>query len=386
MMSSDKPAILGGIPVRAAEPVWPPCDAWLSELFAQFANDGSWGRYHGPHCPALVEALRELHQVPHVALTCSGSFGVELALRSLKLPAGSEVILSAYDYKPNFTTVLELGLRPVLVDIDPLTGQMDVSQLPDACSPTTSAVLASHLQGSLVDMRAVREFADANRLAVIEDACQMLGGTVQGRMAGTWGDVGVLSFGGSKLITAGRGGAVLTSRDDIAQRIKLSTQRGNDIYPLSEMQAAVLLPQLQQLDAAKGERIRTVASMMPSLANATGLTPFACSLSNSQPDYYKLGFRYSASQWGDVSRDDFCAAMQAEFIPLAEGFRGLHLIHAKSRFRTVGDLPHATLADCDVVAVHHPFLTSPGAAGEWERALGRIKSHVAEIAHFRRGC
>ncbi|MEZ5944766.1 MAG: DegT/DnrJ/EryC1/StrS family aminotransferase [Planctomycetaceae bacterium] len=384
-MSSDKPAILGGIPVRAAEPVWPPRNAWLPELFSQLATDGSWGRYHGPHCHALVVALRELHQVPHVALVCSGSFGVELALRSLKLPAGSEVILSAYDYKPNFTTVLELGLRPVLVDIDPLTGQMDVSQLANTCSPITSAILASHLQGSLVDMRAVREFADENGLSVIEDACQMLGGTVQGRIAGTWGDVGVLSFGGSKLITAGRGGAVLTSRDDIAQRIKLVTQRGNDIYPLSEMQAAVLLPQLQQLTASSSERTRTVAGINELAAIEAGLTPFACSLSDSQPDYYKLGFRYSANEWGGLSRDEFCAAMQAEHIPVAEGFRGLHLIHATSRFRTAGELPHTTQADGDVVAVHHPFLASPSAVSEWERALGRIKSHAAEIAHLRRG-
>ena len=79
---------------------------------------------------------------------------------------------------------------------------------------------------------------------MIEDACQAPGAMLEGRRAGTFGDVGVLSFGGSKLLTSGRGGAVLTSDAHMAQRIRLYTQRGNEAYPLSEMQAAVVLPQL----------------------------------------------------------------------------------------------------------------------------------------------
>lgn len=380
MPAPDLPAILGGTPIRASAPEWPPRAAWVSDTFESLAASGDWGVYHGPNCPALGNSLQELHRVPHVQLTCSGSMAVELALRILRLPAGSEVILSAYDYKPNFTTILHLGLRPVLVDIDPRSAQMDVQQLDAACSDHTKAILTSHLQGSLVDMVAVRQFADNRGLSVIEDASQMLGGTIQGKLAGTWGDVGVLSFGGSKLITTGRGGAVLTSREDLAQRLKLETQRGNDIYPLSELQAAMLLPQLEQLAARRELRQKCVAAIELLLASYRGLQPFQQQFAQSQPDYYKLGFWYDPNTWDGLSRTGICAAMRAEGIPFDIGFQGLHLTHARSRFRSVGDLPHATHADQSVVAVHHPFLTEPHATAELQAALDRVQGHALAIA------
>ena len=118
----------------------------------------------------------------------------------------------------------------------------------------TRAILVAHLHGGIVDLPRVRRIADPLGIPVIEDACQNPGATVYGRRAGTWGDVGVLSFGGSKLLTAGRGGVLLTQRQEIAERIKRYVLRGNDAYPLSEMQAAILIPQLDQLDALNDRR------------------------------------------------------------------------------------------------------------------------------------
>lgn len=376
------PAILGGTPVRSSAPEWPPRAGWVSDTFAALAASGDWGVYHGPNCPALTDSLRELHQVGHVQLTCSGSMAVELALRILKLPTGSEVILSAYDYKPNFTTILHLGLRPVLVDIQRDSAQMDTQHLAAAKTPQTGAILASHLQGSVVDMVALRQSADSHGIPVIEDASQMLGGTVQGRLAGTWGDVGVLSFGGSKQITSGRGGAVLTSRDDLAQRLKLETQRGNDIYPLSELQAAMLLPQIQQLPERRRLRQQSVEAIKTQCTNESGLTPFQTLHPDSEPDYYKLGFWYESAAWSGLPRSAFCKAMQAEGVPLDVGFRGLHLTHAQSRFRAAGDLMNATAADASIVALHHPFLAEPRAAEEFAVALSRIREHAAAIQNL----
>jgi len=115
--------------------------------------------------------------------------------------------------------------------------------------------------------------AAAHALAVIEDAAQAPGAVVQGRKAGTWGDVGVLSFGGSKLLTAGRGGALLTARADIAQRARLWQHRGNQVCPLSELQAAVLLPQLAKLDARNVQRRMSVGRLLEALAQVPGLRP-----------------------------------------------------------------------------------------------------------------
>ena len=82
-------------------------------------QDGSWGRYHGPHCDRLRDALAEFHDVEHVILCSSGTVAVELALRSVKVQPGDEVVLAAYDYKANFANALTLQATPVLVDTLP---------------------------------------------------------------------------------------------------------------------------------------------------------------------------------------------------------------------------------------------------------------------------
>src|SRR5262249_4830481 len=154
------------------------------------------------------------------------------------------------------------------------------------------AILVSHLHGGLVPMREVMEVARAREIAVIEDAAQCPGATVQGRLAGTWGDAGVLSFGGSKLLTAGRGGAILTAQRTIAQRARIWQMRGNLVAPLSELQAAVLRPQLALLDENNRTRASRVAILREALRDVPGLRLFEAHLEQSQPAYYKVGLFY----------------------------------------------------------------------------------------------
>jgi dTDP-4-amino-4,6-dideoxygalactose transaminase len=305
--------------------------------------------------------MAELHDCEHVVLTCSGTAAVELALRGLKVGPDDEVILAAYDFEANFKNVLLVGAKPVLVDVDALTGQLDVNQLEAAWSPKTRAVIASHLHGGLVAMPAVRAFADQHGLAVIEDICQMPGAVIHGRRAGTWGDVGVLSFGGSKLLTAGRGGALVMRDGGIAQRIRVHTYRGNDAYPLSELQAAVLLPQLDRLEERNQRRAENVARLLELLSDVAGLQCFVAGSSPAdRPSFYKLGFWFDAAQFG-CSREDFAGAMRAKGIAFDSGFRALHRTHARGRFRAVNDLPHATRADEAIVTLHHPVLLGTAA-------------------------
>lgn len=205
-------------------------------------------------------------------------------------------------------------------------------------------------------MPAVVAAARARGIAVIEDACQNPGATVHGRVAGAWGDVSVMSFGGSKLLTAGRGGAVLTNDADIAQRIRLHTQRGNDAYPLTELQAALLLPQLARLDAWNARRQDAAARIIESWAGIPGLRPFRSIAADSLPGYYKLGVQYDPRAFGGLSRDTFARAVRAEGIALDPGFRALHATHSRRRFRAVGELTNATEADRNVLTLHHPVL------------------------------
>lgn len=347
-------------------------------MLRELAKSGDWGRYHGPHTERLTDRFADACGCEHVHLCSSGTAAVEFALRAVGVEVGDEVVLSAYDFESNFKNVLAIGARPILVDVRPDDVQFDAGQLDDAFTDSTRAVLISHLHGGLVAMNDVVERAHARGVAVVEDACQATGGIVHGRPAGSWGDVGVHSFGGSKLLTAGRGGAVVTNRADLAQRIRLHTQRGNDVSPLSQMQAAVLLPQLERLQERHDRRAERAGQLRAGLVDREGLTAFAGvgrHDSERSPAYYKVGFRYDAVAFDGLPREAFCAAMRAEGLAVDPGFRALHRTHSRRRFRAVGDLPEASRADEDVVVLHHPVLLEPESAiDEFLRALDKIRA------------
>jgi perosamine synthetase len=375
------PAILGGESIRPqGPPGWPIADEAILAAMQSAYSDGSWGRYHGGHVARLEQCLADMHQVEHV-LTCgSGTFAVELALRALKIGPGDEVVMAAYDYGGNFLSIHAVGARPVLVDVDADNWNLAPENLAATFGPATRAVIVSHLHGGLVPMREVMAIAGRHSIAVIEDAAQAPGARVQGRVAGTWGDVGILSFGGSKLLTAGRGGAVLTRRADVAQRARLWLQRGNHLCPLSELQAAVLLPQLDRLAERNSRRLRAARLLEELLCGVPGLQPFHNrSLEDSQPVYYKLGFQFDAASFG-LERERFVAALRAEGIAVDEGFRTLHVGRSPSRWRSPGPLSQAERAHEGTLVLHHPILLgSDDELRQVVRAVEKIHAHSEQL-------
>ena len=378
------PALLGGNPVRPeGPPGWPPEWADVRAAVEACLADGTWGLYDGPQGQALIERLAADHDSEHVVLCASGTVAVELALRGVPAGGGDEVILADYDFSGNLQNVLAVGARPVLVDIDPQTGTLDPAEFSKAITPQTKAVLVSHLHGGMANLPAIVEIAHRHSIVVIEDACQMPGAKRNNRLAGSWGDVGVLSFGGSKLITAGRGGALMTNDAGIAQRIRLYRIRGNNAYPLSELQAAAILPQWQRLEGDNQIRAGSVASLLQQLPQNCGLMPFRNPPGNFQPAYYKLGFWYSPEGFAGLSRETFAQAMRAEGIALDPGFRALHLTHSKRRYHAVGDLSHATRADAQVLTLHHPILLKgEPAVGQFLKALEKIREHAHPLREW----
>jgi dTDP-4-amino-4,6-dideoxygalactose transaminase len=379
----DLPALLGGQPVRPqGPPDWPVPDENVLQALQSAYRDGSWGKYQGAYIERLEKQLAQYHRVEFVATCCSGTFAVELALRALKIGPGDEVILAAYDYGGNFLSVHAVGAMPVLVDVDPANWNLEPERLRSAIGPKTRAVIVSHLHGGIVPMREVMDIAASGGLSVIEDAAQSPGAVVQGRKAGTWGDVGILSFGGSKLLTAGRGGAFLTRHADVFQRARLWLHRGNHVCPLSELQAAVLLPQLDKLDDRNRQRAANVRLLLEGLSAArVPLRPFANRCADSEPGYYKVGFQYDPVDFKGLSRERFLAAIRAEGVALDEGFHGLHVGRSPSRFRRGGELIEANKAHDGAVILHHPaLLGTPGDIEEITCAARRIQLHADHLA------
>ncbi len=351
-------AIDGGTPaVPEGPPDWPLDDQSVRAAIDAAYRDGSWGRYDGPHGERLASELTTMLGVKHALPCCSGTLAVELALRGLKIGEGDEVILAAYDFAGNFRCIEAVGARPVLVDIDPKTWCLDANLIAGAVNHRTRAIIVSHLHGGLADMESLCRTAKENGLVVIEDACQAPGAMVDGKPAGSWGDVGVFSFGGSKLLTAGRGGAMVTSNEDVLQRTKIFCERGNHAFPLSELQAAVLVPQLQSLAQRNQTRLANVDQLRHSLKPQDRLQMIDAGLASNSPAYYKVAFLYDAGLMMHRTRDEFIAAVHAEGIALDAGFRGFAR-RSSRRCRQVGDLPNAEIAAENTLLLHHPVLLS----------------------------
>jgi dTDP-4-amino-4,6-dideoxygalactose transaminase len=379
----DLPAILGGVPAFPdGPPAWPP--AWQDVRAALDAASagGSWGQYHGPHVRALEELLGESFGVPHVLTCASGTLAVEAALRAVGVGPGDEVILAAYDYEANYLNVHAIGAKPVLIDVDADSWQLDPDRLEAAVTPATKAVICSHLHGGLVPMRDVLAVAEKHVLAVIEDAAQAPGADLEGRKAGAWGHVGTLSFGGSKLLTAGRGGALLLRDARLFHRAKVWLSRGVQQWaPLSELQAAVLRPQLAALAGRTADRFRFVRSLCEAIGrnDVPGLRPLCNERPGTVAAFYKLGFQYDPGGFG-LPRELFVRAMRVEGVAFDPGFNALHAGRSPSRFRAVGELTHATRAHERCVLLHHPVLLGPVAdAVRVARAVAKVYRNADRV-------
>ncbi len=342
---------------------WPLPDEEVRAAMLGAYEDGSWGKYFGPHCEALASALCERFDCEKALLCSSGTLGVELSLRGCGVSQGDEVLLSGYDFPGNFRAVEALGARPVLVDVDPNTWCMEAEVLNDCRRKAVKAMIVSHLHGGLADMPRLMAIARERGWLVVEDACQQPGARLEDRPIGSWGDVGVLSFGGSKLLTAGRGGAVLTSNLQIHQRMKIFTERGNSAFPLSELQAAVLGPQLAKLEARNLERSARVAQIRKKTANLSQwLRPIECGI-DGQPAFYKLAWSLLAAEEEPQLREALIAKLQAAGVPIDVGFRGFTQ-RSSRRCEKLGTLDTSKRLGQSTLLLHHPLLLASEKAAQ----------------------
>jgi len=347
--SGDSPRVDG------APYPWPCGDEEVLHALEEAYRDGSWGRYHGRHGEALVADLCRRFDCDDAQLCSSGTIGVELALRGCGVEAGDKVVLAGYDFPGNFRAIEAAGARPLLVDVDPRTWSLDAGELNDITADGVRAVIVSHLHGGLAEMARICTIARRRGWQVIEDACQQPGAQLAGRPVGSWGDVSVLSFGGSKLLTSGRGGAVLTSNPMILQRMKIFAERGNHAFPLSELQAAVLLPQLAKLDQRnllRRERIEIIRDATTS--SAQWLRPVA-SRDDGEAAYYKLAWSFIPAETRPHLREQLLGLLQSSGAPIDAGFRGF-VGRSERRCGKHGSLLVSKKLSHSTILLHHPVL------------------------------
>jgi 8-amino-3,8-dideoxy-alpha-D-manno-octulosonate transaminase len=196
-------------------------------------------------------------------LVSSGTAALTVALASAGIGAGDEVIMPTFTFVASFESILALGAVPILVDIDD-TLTLDPQAVEAAITPKTKCVMPVHMCGSMADLRALNSICKKHNLILLEDACQALGGTYEGKPLGSYGDLGCFSFDYVKTITCGEGGAVITNNEKYALHADhyqdhghdhIGKDRGAETHPflgynfrISELNAAVGIAQLNKLD------------------------------------------------------------------------------------------------------------------------------------------
>jgi dTDP-4-amino-4,6-dideoxygalactose transaminase len=223
----------------------------------------------GPKVVELEELLTAACGVEHAVAVSSGTAALHLAVLALGLEEGDEVLVPAYTFPATANVVALAGARPVLVDVDPSTLNLDPAKVYDAVTSRTRAVLAVHLFGRPLDWEQLQNALPPD-VRLLEDAAGALGARWRGMPCGGLGEMGCLSFHPRKIVTTGEGGAVTTSSDDLADAIRRMRHHGIEPrgdfeiaepglnYRLSDILCAVGIPQLRRLKELLAAR-RSVA-------------------------------------------------------------------------------------------------------------------------------
>ncbi|SET10264.1 dTDP-4-amino-4,6-dideoxygalactose transaminase [Hymenobacter actinosclerus] len=282
------------------QPATPPAPIQLLDLAAQHAPLQAQLTAAAATClheaafiqgPAVGQFAAELGQYlggPHVITCANGTDALQLALMSLNLPAGAEVIVPAFTYVATLEAAAVLGLRPVPADVRPGTFNLDPEAVAAALTPRTGAIVAVHLFGQCADLVALRQLADQHDVALIEDNAQAIGATFQAEngvrwVAGTVGEVGTTSFFPSKNLGGfGDGGALFTRDATRAEYLRQLANHGQTRKyhhqhvglnsRLDTLQATLLRVKLPHLPAWTAARQRVAARYDALLGGLPGLS------------------------------------------------------------------------------------------------------------------
>ena len=222
--------------------------------------DTGWISSEGTFVKCFEEEFAARAGRKHGIAVTNGTAAIDAAVEALGIGSGDEVILPTFTIISCVMQIVRSGATPVLVDSDPLTWNMDVTQIEAKITPRTKAIMVVHIYGLPVDMDPVLELCQRYRLKLIEDAAEVIGQTYRGKPCGSFGDISTVSFYPNKHITTGEGGMILTDDDDLAEQCRelrnLCFKPGKRFVHerlgwnlrMTNLQAALGVAQLERLD------------------------------------------------------------------------------------------------------------------------------------------
>ena len=331
----------------------------------------------GPEAGALEEEVAAYSQCQHAIGVSSGTDALLVSLMAIGVGPGDEVITTPYTFFATAAAIARLGAKPVFVDIEAGTFNIDASAIEGAVTARTGAIIPVHLFGQVADMDAIMAIADRYNLFVIEDAAQAIGAEYKGRRAGSIGHLGAFSFYPTKNLGGyGDGGMVTTSDAELADRVRLLRNHGfrpkyhNRVlggnFRLDAIQAAVLRTKLKyldgwtearQLNAASYRRLFAQAELAAPYAGATAVNGVALPIELPERRHIYNQF---VVRVGDRDRDSLSERLRERGIGTEVYYPvPLHLQECFDHLEYgPGDLPHSEKAAAETLALPiYPELT-----------------------------
>jgi perosamine synthetase len=249
------------------------------------ATAGAWYEDAGRFNARFERTFADYVGARHAISLPSCTSAIHLSLVALGIGPGHEVVVSDVTSIASAAPVAYVGAMQVFADIDPLTWCLDPQSFAACITPRTRAVIPIDLYGGMPDMDAIRGIASDHGIAVIEDAAAAIGSQYRGRRAGAFGDTGVFSFHGSKTLTTGEGGMLVTDRDDLYERALVLRDHGRlpgdrvfmngEVafkYKMSALQAALGLAQLERIDELVARKRQIFAWYRDEIGGLPGVT------------------------------------------------------------------------------------------------------------------
>lgn len=323
--------------ITVTSPLLPNLDDFHAEL--QKIWDSKWITNNGDYHKKLEAALAEYLKVPYVSLFTNGTLPLLTALQALRITG--EVITTPYSFVATTHSIWWNGCKPVFVDIDPSTGNLDPNKIEAAITPRTTAIMPVHVYGKPCDTKAIQDIADKYGLKVIYDAAHAFGVEVNGESILNAGDMSTLSFHATKVYNTIEGGAMIMHDEKTKKRIDYLKNFGfagetEVVGPginskMDEMRSAYGLLNLKQVDAAIEARHQVAIKYREVLRNVEGIT-FFDDMPGVRHNYSYFPIFIDAQKYG-MTRDELYAKMKSQnvlsrryFYPLISEFstyRGL---------------------------------------------------------------
>jgi perosamine synthetase len=342
----------------------------------------------GPKVQEFEHAICDYTGASHAVAVNSGTSALHIAVRALGLQPGAEVILPSFTFSALLNVILQEGLRPKFVDIDPKTYNTTPDVVAAAITPETRLVLAVHTFGLPVDGQKLRDIAEKHHLHLIEDACEALGAEIHGHKAGTFGEAGLFAFYPNKQITTGEGGMLVTSDKQLALRARRLRNQGRDSaldwyqhsevgfsYRLSDINCALGVSQLARVDAVLERRRKLAEIYDRELSQIAELTrpPLTSDLGRISWFVYPVQV---APEFNANDRDKICESLLRKGIATGRYFAPLHRQPALKPYGNFPPLPQTELVADRVIAL--PFFNALTEC-EIQEVCGALEESMREV-------